>query len=445
MPVINSQIAETVDITTNGQHNVSQYTTANVAVDPSIESLNISATTSEQTITAPTGTDGYSPITVAPVTAAIDANITAENIKKNVTILGVTGSYEGGGGASTKYGINMLGWIGDINTSGKIRTNQAVGTLSIPGLTGIDKFVLSGRFRGSSGLVGTVDLSGVQYVEESGLWNTFVNTGITGLDLSSVSGSGIGEHGCEGMCANCSSLASVSIGGNDTSSFITNYSFEVAPFGFKQAFLNTAITTLVMNVDTLQCSGDHPDNLEHFTLMCSGCSNLTDVYFPCLYGDMFAYSASEMESFDYFVENAFYNMLYNCSNVTVHLRGDFVDGVIQVAQEMGWEISSEQDITDIFLRVLGGTDTVIEYDIGTHIVGFGGMDYNGFYTTLYRDSDSDTGGVFAWSGEIYNLATNTNIPATAYTYSEQPEVGDIAYKDTSMSDQFMEIEYLEYN
>lgn len=116
MPVINSQIAETVDITTNGQHNVSQYTTANVAVDPSIESLSISATTSEQTITAPTGTDGYSPITVAPVTAAIDANITAGNIKKDVTILGVIGSYEGSGGdvdtmMENKYGIEVQDFL----------------------------------------------------------------------------------------------------------------------------------------------------------------------------------------------------------------------------------------------------------------------------------------------------------------------------------------------
>ena len=32
------------------------------------------------------------------VTSAIDSNIQAENIKKDVTILGVTGTYEGSGG-----------------------------------------------------------------------------------------------------------------------------------------------------------------------------------------------------------------------------------------------------------------------------------------------------------------------------------------------------------
>lgn len=62
---------------------------------PVIESLSITPTTSQQTITATTGTDGYSPITVAAVTAAIDANIVAGNIKKDVTILDVVGTYEG--------------------------------------------------------------------------------------------------------------------------------------------------------------------------------------------------------------------------------------------------------------------------------------------------------------------------------------------------------------
>ena len=65
---------------------------------PVITSLSVTPTTSAQTITAPSGTDGYSPVNVAAVTSSIDANIIAGNIKKDVTILGVTGSYEGSGG-----------------------------------------------------------------------------------------------------------------------------------------------------------------------------------------------------------------------------------------------------------------------------------------------------------------------------------------------------------
>lgn len=71
---------------------------------PVITSLSVTPTTSAQTITAPSGTDGYSPITVNAVTSSIDSNITANNIKKDVTILGVTGTYEGSGGGGGSSG-----------------------------------------------------------------------------------------------------------------------------------------------------------------------------------------------------------------------------------------------------------------------------------------------------------------------------------------------------
>lgn len=73
-----------------------------------IESLNVTPTTSAQTITAPSGIDGYSPINVSAVTSSIDSNITAENIKKDVSILGVTGTYEGSGGSSDKYTLYQV-------------------------------------------------------------------------------------------------------------------------------------------------------------------------------------------------------------------------------------------------------------------------------------------------------------------------------------------------
>ena len=74
-----------------------------------IQSLNVTPSTSSQTITAPSGTDGYSPVNVAAVTASIDSNISAENIKKDVQILGVTGSYEGSGGGGSS-GTRYYAW-----------------------------------------------------------------------------------------------------------------------------------------------------------------------------------------------------------------------------------------------------------------------------------------------------------------------------------------------
>lgn len=61
--------------------------------------LNITPTTSQQSISS-----GYiSGGTVQAVTASIDSNIQAGNIKKDVTVLGVTGTYDGPG-----YDINLI-------------------------------------------------------------------------------------------------------------------------------------------------------------------------------------------------------------------------------------------------------------------------------------------------------------------------------------------------
>lgn len=61
---------------------------------PTVQNVNVTPTTSEQEIKADTG-KVLGTVTVAAVTAAIDANIVAGNIKDGVTILGVTGSYTG--------------------------------------------------------------------------------------------------------------------------------------------------------------------------------------------------------------------------------------------------------------------------------------------------------------------------------------------------------------
>lgn len=59
------------------------------------ETKTITPTTSQQTITPSQGKNGITQATIGAVTSSIDANITAGNIKKDVTILNVTGTYEG--------------------------------------------------------------------------------------------------------------------------------------------------------------------------------------------------------------------------------------------------------------------------------------------------------------------------------------------------------------
>lgn len=58
------------------------------------QAVSVEPKTLPQSVKPNEGYDGLSEVNIAAVTAAIDPNILAENIKKNINILGVTGSYE---------------------------------------------------------------------------------------------------------------------------------------------------------------------------------------------------------------------------------------------------------------------------------------------------------------------------------------------------------------
>lgn len=85
-----------------------------------ITSLNVTPSTSAQTITATGAISGYSPVNVSAVTSSIDANIQAGNIKNGISILGVMGNY-GGTPSVTKYGVDIDGVLGSVNASGEMQ------------------------------------------------------------------------------------------------------------------------------------------------------------------------------------------------------------------------------------------------------------------------------------------------------------------------------------
>ena len=69
---------------------------ASGAVAPALQDRTITPSTSKQTVKKTSDSYyGLGTVTVNAVTAAIDENIVAGNIKSGVTILGVTGSYSG--------------------------------------------------------------------------------------------------------------------------------------------------------------------------------------------------------------------------------------------------------------------------------------------------------------------------------------------------------------
>jgi surface protein len=71
------------------------------------QELNVTPSTEEQTFEA-TGNDYYSKVIVSPVTSDVDSNIVPENIAKDVTILGVTGTLKEGIDGITLDDGNLL-------------------------------------------------------------------------------------------------------------------------------------------------------------------------------------------------------------------------------------------------------------------------------------------------------------------------------------------------
>lgn len=61
---------------------------------PALAALVVDPSTNEQTLTPSTGVDGFNQVTVHGVDNTIDTNITPENIKSGVSILGVDGTFE---------------------------------------------------------------------------------------------------------------------------------------------------------------------------------------------------------------------------------------------------------------------------------------------------------------------------------------------------------------
>ena len=67
-----------------------------VDVQPRLQTKEAAPLTHAQIVSPDAGYDGLQSVTVTGVTSEIDSNITADNIKKDVTILGVTGTLESG-------------------------------------------------------------------------------------------------------------------------------------------------------------------------------------------------------------------------------------------------------------------------------------------------------------------------------------------------------------
>jgi surface protein len=86
----------TIELKTNGIHNVAPYETAKVEFEVKLEEQSASAVVSGDLVVEPSeGYDGLSKVVINKVTANIDPQIKEENIREGVNILGVEGTFKG--------------------------------------------------------------------------------------------------------------------------------------------------------------------------------------------------------------------------------------------------------------------------------------------------------------------------------------------------------------
>ena len=199
---------------------------------PVIDELNVTPSTSAQTIRAPEGTDGYSPVNVAAVTSSIDANITAGNIKKDVSILGVTGSYEGVVPSGTKpittNGVHDVAGYASadvqvpttapahyiektVDANGKLQNSANL--INLNGVTDVGDYVLQYAYYRTSFPANTsIDLSSLTTISgDTACGYMFQNcSGVTSVDLSSLTTIS-GSSACYYMFSSCTGLTSIDL------------------------------------------------------------------------------------------------------------------------------------------------------------------------------------------------------------------------------------------
>lgn len=368
-----------ITITENGVYTADAgYTgigTATVNVpqsQPVIQSLSITPTTSQQTITATGGVNGYSPITVSAVTSSIDENIIAGNIRNGVSILGVTGNMNP---APEIYRVFAIG------SADKLYNSTSVPFLPLPqGVKNLDNYVFYCAYKGtpSNILNGTIDLSSLTDLTGVGCCQfMFADcSGITSINLSSLLKMNA-TSACANMFSNCTSLTTINL-----SSLKTITSDNTAQSMFSNC---TSLTTV--NLSSLEtvgfnscahmfygCTGLTSANLSSLKTitsntgcqsMFSGCSNLTSVDLSSLTNIAYATSACQ-------------SMFKNCTSLT---RLDFpaltstsfgtrtnqfdnmLEGVTGCTVHFSSNLQSVIGSWSSVVNGFGGTNTTVLFDL----------------------------------------------------------------------------------
>lgn len=429
----------------------------NKGKQPVIDALNVTPSTSAQTITATGGTDGYSPVNVSAVTSAIDANIVAGNIKDGVSILGVTGNYQGTQPTGTKsitangvYDVTNYASADvqvpttapahyiekAVDANGKLIGGSTI--MDFTGVKNIGNYGLYYAYYQNTSISGAIDMSDLKTVNgQNACQNAFygcnsitsVNlsslttvssnnacyymfyycTSITSIDLSSLT-TVSGNSACYGMFSYCTRITSVDLSSLTTLSGNSScYYMFSACTGITSVDLSSLTTTsggsacYYMFQDCTSITSVDLSSLTTISgsLACSqmfrGCTSLTTLSFPALTNNFGVYT------------NQFSAMLQGVTGCTVHFPSNLQS-----------VIGSWTSVTGGF----GGTNTTVLYDLpATNTL-------TGVDTVTYtRNPKYDTATALAWKVGAYGT---TNFTPAYYTSGfTDPTVGTTIYSDAA--------------
>lgn len=258
-----STVSQTVTSSADGLSSVTvnPYTLDSKTVDPSTSQVTVNSSA-----------DGLSSVTVTAVTSSIDQNISAGNIKKDVTILGVTGTFEGGSSAPVLQDVSVSYSQNGEYTLSASSGYDGLGTVdisvNIPSQGGEPWYIQAKK--GQITDVSNCSFGGlVNY--DYGAAYMLTGSGITTLPI--LPDTSVANSGMKGTFMNCQNLNNQrvdislnSVGGEafaqaflysnitDVSIFVENYANQ----SFSQAFLGCYyIDTVTINGSTL---GDDSGN-----------------------------------------------------------------------------------------------------------------------------------------------------------------------------------------
>lgn len=400
---------------------------------PVIDTLNVTPSTSAQTITAPSGTDGYSPVNVSAVTSSIDANIVAGNIKNGVSILGVEGTYTGSAPASYRAfqvdngkltNSTSTPWVplpagttdvGDgcfYNAYGYTPSNILSGIIDLSSLTkvsGLNAF--NGCFSSCTGITGVNFNNLTAITGDHAFSDAFSRSGLTSLSMPVLTSLSGGGFTCTAMCYNCTNLTTVDLHSLTAVTSVRNCEnmfygctgltsidlSSLTALGANYAMSNifhgcTSITSMIFpSLTTIPNYGVLDNSF-------SGCTNLTTLSFPSLTSTSFGTQT-----------NQFNNMLQGVTGCTVHFPSNIQS-----------KIGSWASVTGGF----SGTNTTVLFDLpATNTL-------TGADTVTYtRNPKYDTATALAWKVGAYGTTNFT--PAYYTSGTTDPAVSGTIYSDAA--------------